>query len=241
VHRFGAVNVRAALRYLRAVLWREMDGGTPEGYRPDRLRVLFGGVSAGGFGVSYNYHYLLDDLRWVNTTAVPDSALGLNNGSLLGVGGLGIMIVGPWGGRPHQPPFCFAPPCAIVPHRQRLSAPRLKGAPYQQILNVSNQVDNTQRSTTYFSSSADWTNAARRAYCATQGLTGLRYFLPARSTSTHGMLQSDSRFTTMTSDGVALRDWLAAAMTDPDAVVDLVEEGTLAADPSINPFACVVD
>jgi hypothetical protein len=240
VHRFGALNVRASLRYLRDVLWREMDGSTPGGYRPDHLRVLFGGVSAGGFGVSYNYDYVLDDLRWVNTTAVPDSALGLNNGQLQGVVGLGILLLGTWGGQAHQPPFCFAPPCAVVPYRQGLTAPRLKGAPFQQILNVSNQVDNTQRATTFFSSSAAWTNAARHAYCTTQGLNGIRYFLPAQAASLHGMLQS-SRFTTMTSDGVTLSDWLAAAMTDPDAVVDLVEEGSLTSNPSINPFACVVD
>jgi hypothetical protein len=241
VHRFGAVNLRAGLRYVRDVLWRALDAGTPEGYRPDRLRVLFGGVSAGGFGVSYNHHYVLDDLRWVNTTAVPDSALGLNNGSLLGVAGLGFLIIGPWGGQAYQPPYCLTNLCAIVPWRQQFTAPRLKGAPFQQILNVSNQVDNTQRATTYFSSSAAWTNAVRQSYCATRGLNGIRYFLPAQSTSIHGMLQSDSRFTTMTSDGMSLRDWLAAAMTDPDAVVDRVEEGTLASNPSIAPFACAVD
>jgi hypothetical protein len=240
VHRFGAVNVRAAVRYLRDALWREMDASTPEGYRPDQLRVLFGGVSAGGFGVSYNYHYLLDDLRWVNTTAVPDSALGLNNGSLQGVVGLGILMLSSWGGQAYHPPYCLSSPCAVVPYRQLLAAPRLKAAPYQQILNVSNQVDNTQRSTTFFSSSAAWTNAAREAYCATQGLNGIRYFLPAQATSIHGMVQG-SRFTTMTSDGVTLRDWLAAAMADPDAVVDRVEEGTLTSNPSIAPFACTVD
>jgi len=244
VHRFGAVNVRAALRYLRDVLWQEMNATSSEGYRPDRLRVLFGGVSAGGFGASYNYHYLLDDLRWVNTTAVPDSALGLNNGSLVGVAGLGILINGTvsgWGGRPYQPPYCLLNGCAVVPFRQTHTSARLKATPHQQILNVSNQVDNTQRSTTFFSSSAAWTNAARQAYCDTQGLPGIRYFLPADPTSLHGMLQSDSRFTSITSDGIALRDWLAAAMNDPGNVVDLVEEGTLASNPSIDPFPCVVD
>jgi hypothetical protein len=30
-------------------------------------------------------------------------------------------------------------------------------------------------------------------------------------------------------------------MSDPDAVVDLVEEGSLTSNPSINPFACAVD
>lgn len=245
VHRFGAVNLQASLRYLRDVLWREMDAGTEEGYRPDRLRVLFGGLSAGGFGVEYNYHYLLDDLRWVNSTAVPDSALGLNNGSLQGVSGLGILMtaLGPagWGGLAYLPPYCLGTNCAIVPYREQVTSPRLKETPLQQILNVSNQVDNTQRSTTFFPSSAAWTTAVRQSYCGLQGSNGIRYFLPAGATSLHGMLQSDSRFTGITSDGVSLRDWLAAAMTDPDNVVDLVEEGTLASSPSIDPFPCSVD
>ena len=33
VHRFGGVNVRAALRYVRDVLWAELDLSTTEGYR----------------------------------------------------------------------------------------------------------------------------------------------------------------------------------------------------------------
>src|SRR5262249_18486120 len=50
VHRFGAINVRAALRHVRDVLWQDLGATEPEGYRPDRLTVLFGGESAGGQG-----------------------------------------------------------------------------------------------------------------------------------------------------------------------------------------------
>jgi len=244
VHRFGAVNLRAGVRYLRDVLWQAMDASDPEGYRPDRLRVLFGGNSAGGFGVSYNYHYLLDDLRWVNTTAAPDSALGLNNGNLVGLLGLGIIINGTvsgWGGRPYAPPYCLDSGCAVVPFRQMRTARRLKATPYQQFLNISNQVDTTQQATTIFPNSAAWTNAARQAYCATQGRTGIHYFLPAIASPIHGMIQNSSRFQTLTSDGVVVRDFMAAAMADPDSVVDLVEEGSLATSASIDPFACTVD
>lgn len=84
--------------------------------------------------------------------------------------------------------------------------------------------------------------AARQAYCGTRGRTGLRFFLPANPASLHGLSGSDSRFTTITSDGVTLRDWLAAAMSDPDNVADAVEEGTLTtSNPSIAPFPCTVD
>jgi len=39
VHRFGALNVRAALRWVRDAIWAELDRSTPEGYRPDRVRA----------------------------------------------------------------------------------------------------------------------------------------------------------------------------------------------------------
>ena len=57
VHRFGAVNVRAALRYVRDVLWRELDrDDRPRATAPIGVKSLFGGFSAGGFGTIYNYH-----------------------------------------------------------------------------------------------------------------------------------------------------------------------------------------
>jgi hypothetical protein len=73
------VNVRAALRYVRDVLWAATEAEEPEGWHPDRLRVMYAGESAGGYGVMYNYHDALDELRWVNTTAVPDSGLALGS------------------------------------------------------------------------------------------------------------------------------------------------------------------
>src|SRR5579883_3496266 len=94
VNRYGAINVRAALRYVRDALWSTLEATTPEGYRPDLLTVFFTGGSAGGFGVVYNYHYLLDELRWIHTTAVPDASAGLDNGMLLSVKNLGALVGG---------------------------------------------------------------------------------------------------------------------------------------------------
>lgn len=246
VERYGAINVRAALRYLRDVLWAELDATTAEGFRPDRLRVIFSGLSAGGFGVMYNHHYPLDDLRWVHTTIVPDSSLALDNGEAFGLASLGALI-GPdtpplgWGTLPFQPPYCLATNCAVGEVLEAAASVRLKAVPEQQILNVSNQVDNTQRATTFFSSQGAWTQAARDAYCSLQGSNGIRFFLPASSTSTHTLLGSTSRFNNTTSDGVALRDWLEAAMNDPGGVEDRVEEGSLASNPEVEPFGCSVD
>jgi hypothetical protein len=245
VERYGAVNVRAALRYLRDVLWTAMDDSDPDGWRPDRLRVLFGGESAGGFGVMYNYHYPLDDLRWIHTTALPDSGLGLDNGGI-GVRVLGNLIVSDvppagWGTRAYQPPYCLTGDCAVGPELEAATSARLAAVPEQQILNLSNQNDGTQVSTTLFGSLASWVNALRAAYCTNQGKTGLRFFHPAVNSSIHTMLRSDARYTGLVAGGLSVRDFLAAAVADPDGVLDRVDEGTLVTDiPGVLPFACAV-
>jgi hypothetical protein len=243
VHRFGARNVRGALRWVRDAIWSELDATTAVGYRADLPRVLLSGGSAGGFGVAYNYHWVLDDLRWPRTTAVPDSGLGLDNGELLGVGSLGFFVLtndaGPigWGSRPYLPPYCFNPACAVVPILQANTAPRL-ALPEQAVLNVSNQVDTTQVNTTFFASTAQWIDAARASYCANRGLTGLRWFLPAVPSHIHGIVASTPRLTTLVSDGVVMRDWLAAGIAAPATLADRVEEGTLTTSHGASPFPC---
>jgi hypothetical protein len=244
VNRFGAVNVRAALRYVRDAVWAEMNASEPEGYRPDRLRVVFGGTSAGGYGVSYNYHYVLDDLRWAHTTAVPDSSLGLDNGSVVGVQAIGILAVSSvpptgWGALHDLPPYCFAADCAVVPTMHAAHAARLLATPEQQILNVSNQVDTVQQTTTIFPSLVSWIDAVRTSYCANRGVPGVHYFLSANPSAIHGTVTT-GQFSSLTSAGVVLRDWLGAAATNPAAVTDAVSEGTLVATYGADPFACPV-
>ena len=247
VHRFGGLNVRAALRWVRDAPWAELDATSPEGYRPDRVRVLFTGTSAGAYGVAYNYHWVLDDLRWPRTTAVPDSGLGLDNGELIGIGSLGFFVLLnemppiAWSARTLLPPYCFAPTCGVGPVLLAATAPRLEMMPEQQVLSVSNQVDSTQVATTFFDTTAHWIDALRTAYCATQGLPGLHYFMPANPASIHGIVASTPRFTTMASGGVVMRDWLADAVAAPGAVVDRVEEGGLVGTHGVMPFACPVE
>ncbi|HKA28865.1 MAG TPA: pectin acetylesterase-family hydrolase [Candidatus Binatia bacterium] len=244
VYRFGAINARAALRYLRDVLWAALDDSDPQGWRPDRLRVLFGGESAGGFGVEYNYHYPLDELRWIHTTALPDSGLALDNGGA-GVRALGTLITTEanpfgWGTRAFQPPYCLAPDCAVGPVLLAASSARLKRAPEQEILSLSNQNDGTQVSTTLFAGLVPWLNTLRTTYCANRGKTGLHWFLPAVNQNLHTMLRTDSRYTGLIADGVSVRDYLAAAVADPDTVVDRVDEGTFVTDvPGVHPFTCL--
>jgi hypothetical protein len=246
VHRFGGVNVRTALGYLRDVLWAALDQQDAAGYRPDRLRVFFGGESAGGFGVQYNYHWLLDDLRWVRSTAVSDSGIALNNGEPFGVAGLGFIMTAEgasgWGTAPHQAPYCQSNVCAVGPFLQMISAARLGPVPEQGFLNVSNQVDNTQVSTTLFPNAASWVNALRASYCVNRDLPGVRYFLPARTTSTHTLLRSNTFMTSLAADGEILGAWLAGAMADLPSAADRVDEGTLTTSiPGVSPFPCALD
>jgi hypothetical protein len=243
VHRFGGLNVRAALRYVRDVLWAELDATTPEGYRPDRLRVFLTGGSAGGFGAAYHFHYPIDELRWTRTSAVPDASLGLDNGNLLGVTGLGIVFVSAsgWNSRSLLPAYCHTPICAVVPVLEAAHSARLGVVPEQVLLNVSNQVDNTQVATTFFPSLRSWIDALRVAYCENQGLPGVRSFLPAVTSSIHTTIASSAFFPSgLSSDGVTLGAWLGGAIADPGGVVDRVEEGAIASTHGAQPFACPV-
>lgn len=239
VHRYGARNVRAALAYLRDVLWAALEASDPEGWHPDRLRVMFAGESAGGYGVMYNYHHVLDDLRWVNTTAMPDSglALGATLPALIAAFG------GPenWNLLPVLPPYCTAPNCGSGPVIEAATSPRLLGTPWQRILNLSNQVDQTQSSTTSFPNLVSWINTLRTTYCDERGQKGLFWYLPAVHDSIHTMLRNNTHFTSITAQGVVLRDYVAGAMLDPDGVRDRVDEGTLTATrPGVNAFACAL-
>lgn len=243
VHRFGALNVRAALRHVRDVLWSAMDAADVEGFRPDRLRVVFSGSSAGGGGASFNYHYLLDDLRWVHTTLVPDSALGMDNGTGAPAlrGALALQAASPgWNALPYAAPYCFAPECAeLFTHFQLATAPRLKGQPEQQILNVSNQVDNVQRNVGEFTDNPHFINTMRSEYCSVAGTPGLHAFLYDSTPWIHGMINANPEYNNSVIDGVILRDWLGGAMASPNTVSDLIGIGTLETDfPGVLGFPC---
>lgn len=246
VHRYGALNVRAALQYVRDILWAELDANDPLGYRGDRPLVVFSGGSAGGFGAAYNHHWAIDDLGWVRTTAVPDAALGMHNNTAAGIITLGGIVLLPghpgWNVRPFMPSYCHLAPCVeILDNLNIATAPRLLGVPHQQILTVSNQIDTTQRNTTLFASHPAFVNTLRDNYCNVQGTAGLRYFLRGSSSSIHGQL-NNTHWNDAVVDGTVLRDWLGAAMSDPSGVVDKVEEGSIPADyPGALPFPCSLD
>lgn len=245
VHRYGARNVQGALRYVRDILWAEMDTADPTGFRPDRLTVILSGGSAGGFGAAYNYDFVLDDLQWAHTTGVRAAGLGMDNGGPDGVfalAPLALSSVSPgWGARPYIAPYCLDPTCAETYINLAVAqSARLKAVPDQQILVVTNQVDTTQVATTNFPSIPAFVNELRASYCAIQGTPGVRSFLFASSSPIHGMI-NDVQWNTAAIGGTLLRDWVGGAMADPDGVIDKIATGTIEADrPGVLPFPCAV-
>lgn len=247
VERFGGVNTRATLRYVRDLIWGEMDATTTAGgYDPDKMRVYFGGFSAGAFGTLYNLHYVLDDLQWQRTTAFPDSALALDSGGPVSVASLGAVVINDiapngWDNRHLLPPYCSTNDCPVGPILLDRSQDRMKFVPEQQWMILSNQNDGTQVGTTFFSSTAAWVNEMRTQYCATKDYIGVNYFLQPISASVHVISATDAQYMTYQTDGEFMNDWIGQSLIDPDLVVDRVQEGTLVADiAGVNAFPCTV-
>ncbi|MGB8332827.1 MAG: hypothetical protein WCE62_22065, partial [Polyangiales bacterium] len=241
VERYGAINVRAAVEYVRNLLWSMLDEEGGDGYRPDRVIAAFGGWSAGGFGTLYNYHWMLDDLQWPNTAAFPDAALALDSGGdLLSVRTLGGLLRSAWAALPMFPPYCFAGDCAVGPDLYAATAPRLKAVPNQQFLILSNQNDSVQVGTTFFSSTPDWINAERVSVCDTRDLNGINYYLTGVVDSVHvvslGPLYAGAV------EGTVMSQWLwDGVIGDPDAVESRMEEGDFVQEiPGVTAFPCAV-
>ena len=249
VTRFGAINVRSAVQYVRDLLWRLLDEEGGEGYRSDRMTAMFGGFSAGAFGTIYNYHWVLDDLQWSNTAAFPDAALALNSPGALNIEALGNAIIdGPpplgWASRPYLPPYCFQGECAVGPVLYEATAPRLLGTPQQQLLILSNQVDDTQVATTFFPDEATWINAMRSAFCDTRDLPGVLYYLttePGDPTESVHVVSLRPELYEGSVDGAVMSNWLFGGVSDPSSLESRVEESSLSVDiPEVDPFPCTV-
>ncbi len=242
VERYGAVNLRAGLQVLRNLVAERRNQESADGYRPDQLQVLFSGNSAGAFGVGFNLHHMIDDLRWSNTTAAAGAGTNVNNGlaALLGP------LIDQWLAQQASPPYCLDSNC-LIPGSALYNAhsARLLATPGQQLMVVHNQVDNTQRGTQQFGNDTAATvahiNAMRQAYCDTQGAPGVRWFLSARTQNAHSVLAADSLYLTLTADGVDMDDWTSGGRLDPTNLLDRIDEGTLETDfPGVLPFPCAL-
>jgi hypothetical protein len=244
VQRNGATNLRVALDRVRDIVWSDLDATTGEGYRPENLQVVFGGSGSGGYGVAFNLHYLLDELRWTKTTAVVDSSLAPDNGGNDGIGSIfrSLLLATDdpegWHARPMAPPYALPDELVTGPELFRAHAARLDPTKGQLLLNVSNQVDDAQVAFGNFPSQQSFVTAARRTYCATRSEAALRYFLPAAVASTSQYLNT-SALATASSTGVSLSSWLSQAVSNPAALADKVEEGALGAQLGAPLIACL--
>jgi len=239
--RYGAVNLRAAIRMVRGDIGKQMDEEDPAGFRPDELVAFFGGWSAGAYGALYNYHWLLDDLQWPRTAAFPDAGGALDNGSVLGVSGVGLVKIPAWGALQNLPPYCFVGECALGPVAYEAISPRLKQVPEQQYLILSNPKDNTQQGDAFFDEEAFWINTMRQSYCNTKDLPGINYFYTSVSDrSLHVVTLRDELWNTAV-DGEVMKDWFARAINEPDTLQSRVEEADFVeAIPGVEPYPCEV-
>ena len=246
--RYGAVNARSAMQMVRDLIWKLMDQEGGDGFRPDEVVTLFGGWSAGGYGALYNYHWLLDDLQWPRTTAFPDAAGAFDNGGI-GVRLVGLEFIPKWGALPNLPPYCFVGDCAVGPFMYEKTSPRLKAVPEQQMLILSNQQDGTQQGDAFFRDEDVWMNTLRTEYCNTRDLDGIHYYYstefkgatPEDGSRGYHVISLRQEFYEREVAGIALRDWLEGAITDPDNVTDRVEQGTFVDDiPGTEAFPCEV-
>lgn len=240
LNRYGAVNLRAALRVFRDMLWRAMDEEGGNGYRPDELIALFGGWSAGGYGTMYNYHWVLDDLLWQRTAAFPDAGLGFDNGGV-GVRSLGGTLIPVWNAQSFLPPYCFGGRCAVGPENFKAISPRLKQVPEQQYLIVSNQRDETQSRDAFFDGNVSFINAMRAGYCETKDLNGIQWYLTSQSSASQHVVSVYPSFWEGAVTGTRMKDWFAEAIRNPDAVGDHAEEGDFTSViPGVQAFPCEV-
>jgi hypothetical protein len=250
--RYGSVNLRAAVRMARDVIWKEMDADGDSGFRPDELIAIFGGWSAGGYGALYNYHWFLDDLLWPRTAAFPDAGGALDNEQPFGVALLGtvkIPVENGWAMLPNLPPYCFEGDCAVGPVLYNAIAPRLKQVPEQQMLITSNPLDNTQRRDAFFTGMgqteeawlATWINTMRQDYCDTRDLNGINYYYTSVSDESVHTVTLNPSLWDGSIDGEVMRDWFWRAVTEPDTIQSRVEEANFVDDvPGAMPYPCEV-
>jgi hypothetical protein len=241
VPRYGGVNLRAAIEMVRNVTWKLMDAEGGTGFRPDEVIALFGGWSAGGYGTLYNYHWLLDDLQWPRTAAFPDAGMALDNGSLLGVRGLGPVKIPAWGVLHNLPPYCFAGECSVGSVIYNAIAPRLKQVPEQQFLVLSNQKDNTQERDAFFEDEAFFINTMRQEYCGHKDLNGINFYLTGVSDRSVHVVSLRPELWAGAVAGEVMRDWFRRAVTAPDTIESRAQEGNFVeVIPGVEPFPCEV-
>ncbi|MEN0063451.1 MAG: pectin acetylesterase-family hydrolase [Myxococcota bacterium] len=242
VPRFGAVNLRAAMQMVRDALWAELDAEGGAGFRPDEVVALFGGFSAGGYGTLYNYHWMIDDLQWPRTAAYPDAGLALDNGSVFGVRGIGLLKVPDWGTTPYLPPYCFEGDCAVGEVIFNALSPRLETVPEQRMLVLTNPYDLIQQGDAFFGEdTAAFMNELRASYCRTKDLPGIDYYITSVSDKSTHVVSLRPELWSGEVDGETMRDWFERAIEMPETLEDRAEEADFVKlFEGVKPYPCEV-
>ena len=150
------------------------------------------------------------------------------------------MKIPAWGALPYLPPYCFSGDCAVVSVIARALEPRLLTVPEQQMLLLTNQIDDVQAGDAYFSSREDFVNVLRQTYCDTQDLHGLAWYLTSVPDSVH-VVTLRSELWSGSVGGMVMRDWVASASIDGQTVESYAEESDFVDRvPGVEPFPCTV-
>lgn len=256
IFRYGAINLRASMRIYRDLIWRLLKNRTERGYLPEDSEIIFTGTSAGGYGVQYNMHYPLDELRWQNTLSIPDAAFVIGGGTL-DTSALFTAFGDLWQTRAYQPPYCLDDACATTVVNHPRHAERLGAVPFQKLLNVSSQHDMAQENTQGYPGPRtpeppppgferkDWIDRLRAEYCDIRGTPNLFFHLGANTASRHGYLGKNTAYDHNTRptrellvDGVSPLRLVADMVFYPGSGIDRVEEGPTL--PDVQPFPCDV-
>jgi len=157
------------------------------------------------------------------------------------VAALGVVKIPIWGTLPNLPPYCFAGDCAVGPVLMEALSPRLQTVPEQQMLLLSNPVDDIQMGDAYFSDRATWINQMRADHCSTRELPGIHWYLTSESESSIHVVSIRPDLWEGTVDGQSMKDWMVQAVEDPASLVSRVEEGDFTtAVPGVEPYPCEV-
>ena len=254
LRRFGAINVRASTRFFRDLIWRMKRDSTTEGYLPSQPRAIFSGTSAGGYGVQYNLHYPLDELRWENTLGNAHVAF-VQGGGSTDVGLLFSTVGNTWATRPFQPPYCLEDECSLTRVNHPAHAERLGATQFQLLLQTTPQHDTTQEPTQGYPGpvappvpvpgleAKDWINLLRQNYCLLKGTPNLYFHMGANTVGTHDFLNVNSvldhrqqRTQELLVNGHTQLQWLAGIAETEGQAIDRVEDGTTIFD--VDPFPC---
>jgi hypothetical protein len=120
-------------------------------------------------------------------------------------------------------------------------SPRLKRVPAQQMLLLSNPYDVTQQNDAFFADTPSFINELRQSYCDTKDLPGIQYYFTSVSDEPVHVISLRPTLWNGEVDGEAMKDWFWRAVTEPDSLVDRVEEADFATVfDGVEPYPCEV-